>query len=616
MSDLTEFFRNFDKKSISSFVHANEQRSTDDLIKEMNEAGLRVNYLDTTGSLVRVPVLSSGQARGDRSQERSGWYCCNQLANGQYVALYGNWRTGEEHKWTSYNSESLSVTQQQELRDLLDKNRLEQEENKRIKQNEVAKDVQSRYERSEEIFDHPYLDHKGIKNYGLRELSGALIVPIYNIEGELRSLQYIRGKKGEKRFVSGGEIKGNLHLIGTDFASLKQLSQIVICEGYATSASVRMATNSPVAICFSANFAYDVVKNLRKKTDCEIVLALDNDESGLGAKKAQHIQNDFFNIKVRLPSEVGDYNDLHLAKGLDQVRLDILNKGLGLRNLSIKTFTEDPPPREWLIEGLLELGKPAVLASIGGIGKSGTVISSALEIAGCGSGEFLGKKINSHGDCLIVSCEDDSQEIWRRIASIDPEGKRFKSDHDVFVYTVPDKPKPLIFLQDDSQGLRLSDQAYEFLDELNSFDNLRMVVLDPIQSLVQAPITTSQEAAQLYTQFVASIASKLNVVCLSVHHMSKLGLQGADLSDLDLRSAIRGSSALVDGHRLAWILAPEKEERVKSICAEEGLDYDRFRVVRSQVVKANSSEVDTNMKTLIRRKAFLELYERRSFTWE
>ena len=67
MSDLTEYFRNFDKKSISSFVHANEQRSTDDLIKEMNEAGLRVNYLDTTGSLVRVPVLSSGQARDHKN---------------------------------------------------------------------------------------------------------------------------------------------------------------------------------------------------------------------------------------------------------------------------------------------------------------------------------------------------------------------------------------------------------------------------------------------------------------------------------------------------------------------------------------------------------------------
>jgi phage/plasmid primase-like uncharacterized protein len=46
--------------------------------------------------------------------------------------------------------------------------------------------------------------------------------------------------------------------------------------------------------------------NLRKLTGARFILALDNDESGVGEKKAQECASAVVNSAVRLPSEVGD----------------------------------------------------------------------------------------------------------------------------------------------------------------------------------------------------------------------------------------------------------------------------------------------------------------------
>ena len=52
------------------------------------------------------------------------------------------------------------------------------------------------------------------------------------------------------------------------------------------------------------------------------------------------------------------------------------------------------------------------------------------------------------------------------------------------------------------------------------------------------------------------------------------------------------------------------EKTAENICADEGLEFDRTRVVNFQVVKANSNEMDTNPMTLLRREAVLEVYKK------
>ena len=85
-----------------------------------------------------------------------------------------------------------------------------------------------------------------------------------------------------------------------------------------------------------------------------MILAFDNDKSGLGYKKAQEISNAIYNCVVRVPSIIGDFNDLAKEQGKEQVKLELEDKGLGIKSFSVRNFVDEPPEREWLVENLLE----------------------------------------------------------------------------------------------------------------------------------------------------------------------------------------------------------------------------------------------------------------------
>ena len=76
-----------------------------------------------------------------------------------------------------------------------------------------------------------------------------LIVPLYNARGELRSLQFI-SIRGTKRYLFGGEKAGCCTKLPTGGASLRF---IVICEGWATGASLYEATGLPVLVALDAD---------------------------------------------------------------------------------------------------------------------------------------------------------------------------------------------------------------------------------------------------------------------------------------------------------------------------------------------------------------------------
>ena len=65
--------------------------------------------------------------------------------------------------------------------------------------------------------------------------------------------------------------------------------------------------------------------------------------------------------------------------------------------------------------------------------------------------------------------------------------------------------------------------------------------------------------------------------------------------------------------RLAIALWLANEEEAERICIDNGVDYERLRVVKGAVVKSNSSEVDVSIKTLFRKEAVLEPYKESNF---
>ncbi|MCU6498917.1 DUF927 domain-containing protein [Rugamonas sp. A1-17] len=176
--------------------------------------------------------------------------------------------------------------------------------------------------------EHSYLQRKGISSHGLRiysgELSigdmacdGAVIVPLYNIAGELVSLEFI-AENGEKRFLPGGAKAGAFHLMGKNF------DHVVIAEGYATGASVFEASGYGVAVAFDAGNLRRVADAMRERyPKAVLIFSVDNDAkadgSNPGLKAATEASQSVGGL-LAIPPVGMDINDLHQRDGLEAVK--------------------------------------------------------------------------------------------------------------------------------------------------------------------------------------------------------------------------------------------------------------------------------------------------------
>ena len=199
--------------------------------------------------------------------------------------------------------------------------------------------------------NHAYLQRKGIAETelvrGIRqnEYQGQrqLVIPLYQ-GGELVSVQTIN-EAGGKHFLKGGEKSGSYAVLGN--LEREAHKGIVLAEGFATAASIRKATGAPVVIAFDSGNMIRIAENMatRLPETQRVILAADNDPSGTGLAaasqaavilggrarialpdfspetvarfQAEHGAWDEKRDRENLPT---DFNDLHLAAGIDAVK--------------------------------------------------------------------------------------------------------------------------------------------------------------------------------------------------------------------------------------------------------------------------------------------------------
>ncbi len=120
--------------------------------------------------------------------------------------------------------------------------------------------------------DHPYLKRKRVQPHGIRQLEdGHLVVPL-RLGGMIFNLQTI-APDGTKLFLKGGRKSGCYLSIGT-----RPDTCLILCEGYATGASLHEALQLPVAVCFDAGNLVQVAPIIRRQFPrCNLILAADND---------------------------------------------------------------------------------------------------------------------------------------------------------------------------------------------------------------------------------------------------------------------------------------------------------------------------------------------------
>lgn len=137
---------------------------------------------------------------------------------------------------------------------------------------QVAAAAAERWEAAKQVHEHPYLKAKDVQAHGLRiEGNHTLLIPLRDSTGKIWSLQSI-APDGEKRFMPGGRTKGCYFGIG------KPSGRLVICEGYATGATIHEDTGHAVASAFTSGNLLSVAKALRAKFPClTLVLAADDD---------------------------------------------------------------------------------------------------------------------------------------------------------------------------------------------------------------------------------------------------------------------------------------------------------------------------------------------------
>lgn len=220
-----------------------------------------------------------------------------------------SWRTGERHSWTPVGVE---ITKE-------DRRRFERENQKAEASRQLAaRKAQSLYDRlGAAKSNHPYLRRKEI-GPGPCKVSGCrLVVPIHDaLSDEIISLQWIT-QRGEKRFMFGGRTKRGCCPLG------KIEDAAIICEGYATAASLHEATGFATVAAFSAGNLRQVAEALRiRYPACRLIIAADNDANTEGnpGQTAAREAATACGAVLAVPSIPGDFNDLAIDQGPEAVR--------------------------------------------------------------------------------------------------------------------------------------------------------------------------------------------------------------------------------------------------------------------------------------------------------
>jgi putative DNA primase/helicase len=173
--------------------------------------------------------------------------------------------------------------------------------------------------------DHPYLAAKQARPLALRMDAGRrLVVPLQDIDGRIHSVEFI-APDGAKRFLAGGAKKGHFAVVGAEPAPLGEPNgPVLICEGWATGASLHIATGHTVIAAMDAGNLMPVAEALRARfPEADLVLVADNDEKpdrdgnpGVEAARKVALAVDG---RLAVPDSPGDANDLFCAEGPDAV---------------------------------------------------------------------------------------------------------------------------------------------------------------------------------------------------------------------------------------------------------------------------------------------------------
>ena len=212
----------------------------------LRAAGLEVETVQADGLLHRCGTT-------DRPHRKDGAY--KAFLDVPASIWWKNWRTGDEGTWTYRPEKELPTAERKALHERIRAIRVHNEAEQARRWQVAAKLAISIWNHARPAEDnHPYLQRKEVPAIGLRQTEdGRLIVPVQNTSGKIQSLQFILPDKPaedtDKFFLKSGKTSGGFFSIPAKNGTKD--GPLLIVEGYATAASLHLATGYAVLIAFT-----------------------------------------------------------------------------------------------------------------------------------------------------------------------------------------------------------------------------------------------------------------------------------------------------------------------------------------------------------------------------
>lgn len=461
-----------------------------------------------------------------KSGNRSGWYLYfgDSLVSGIAGGVFGDWREQITHHWSSKSDREMTAQERAAYDKALAMAREKQDAERRQRQEEAAQEAQKMISSATLAIGHDYLTRKQAKAYGVYSDGSALLVPMRNIEGEIRSVQRIY-PNSDKRFLAGGEVTGCFHLIGSAYTE-----PTYIVEGYATGATVHELTGKAVVVAFNAGNLAAVVRAIREAGNPQqLIIAADNDrhtEGNPGLSAAEKAAGDYFGVSVVAPDFIGtegsDFNDLYIAEGPEAVLRSLkAGKPSDAAPLLIHAADLKAHAPSWLVKGVLPATGIGVLFGPSGGGKSFAVIDVALHIA---SGRDWHGRQTKRSGAVIYVCGEGQQGVGNRLRAWAKHNAVDLDAVPVYVTRVPVR-----FLDPASTTALLNAIA----DTAEAAGDVALIVIDTLnRNFGDGDENTTKDMTR-FVDAVTDVQKQLDTTMLIVHHT---GLGDGERA--------RGSSAL------------------------------------------------------------------------
>jgi phage/plasmid primase-like uncharacterized protein len=462
-------------------------------------------------------IILDGQLRRFRTDpkkhDRSGWYVGH--ADGICTMVWGDWRQGIEQTIKATINRPYTVADEMAhvARVAAAKAARDAE---RKKQNEAAASTVEIIwsEGAAASPEHPYLKRKGIQPHGAKITGdGRLMVPLFDSDGALASLQYIDAEGG-KLYHPGGSVSGKFGMIGT----MDVPGVLYVAEGFATAATIHEVSGRPVIVAYSASNLVPVTGTLREihGQAQDIVIVADNDASGVGQKYAEQACAKY-GARMVMPSIQGDANDYaqagHDLAGLlnpqaDKTMMDKLKVVFG-DGLS----TDYEAPNE-LVEDFMTIGGMAVLYGDSNSGKTFFALSLAAHIA---NGQpFFGRQVDA--GLVVYLASEAPGSIRSRMQAI-------KKHYGCSLENLAMVPVPLNFYANEGD-------AYDVIELVKAIEELkgrpvRLIIGDTLARMsAGANENSGEDMGPVMARFDA-VAQATGAAMLIIHHNGKDQAKGA-----------------------------------------------------------------------------------------